>query len=1311
MAVCACSTGLLQLLPKAPAVTCSLSSQLRTEKSAQFSCVVSSSSDCVCNLGYVSNKGTLVHSSSLERSQNRSSGFRHGRSSRSRGEPRKGYRGCGRLDPKQTVIHVQARVQDTVEHETYDSGNELDRNFRSKTRSRGEKKGKERRRVQVITNNGFVDLEEQLGISKGRKGEGRLRLRLSSQQNRNRVQRDEEGRLCFEYEFNATDGEEVPELDNNSFYSAEELQTRQEGDAPSLAQAATPLEIGTFLASERGAGRSAGGGLSAGPVEFDAEEQWSGDEQEGDAYVEAESHSTKFLLDTPGGQQVAELVGAWDGLAGRLPPDFASSAGSTLLLAALRLTVSTLRHTSPTEDGRKPLSRALSVAFILADLRMDAEVIAAGLLREVVEAGYLNIAGVERVLGKEVAILLEDCARVKYMPSLLDTLDDASVKAIRQYCLAFHDVRAIVVEVAARLDTLRHIQVLPRYRQQMLSLETMQIYAPLAHAMGTGKVSHELEDLGFRVLFPDSYTYIGSWLKLHFADGQKVVQQCQNDLQKALEEDPEMQSLIESVKISGRCKSKYSTMKKLLRDGRPPEEVFDVLGLRVVLTPRKEGTSSVKKRGARACYKALEIATTLWEEVPGRLKDYIAKPKKNGYESLHLAVTLSNRGNWSTLMEVQIRTEEMNEMAEGGLASHSLYKGGLTDPEQAGYLKAIMQAAADVASTRFSDLTNESVEVIGEGFAQSKFDDQMFTFFDKNNDGVISMDELKDVIGELGGDEEDANELMKLVDSNFDGSVSQEEFKDFRRQVKLFENLAGVDRQFTTQLDQKLLTASKNSNGIDTVDQDEQTMLPIANDLERKANTNGSASPSNVQEVDYPSKDLERQMWMDRINDSAKGSTSSSSGNATNDGIIIQSPAKLAKPSKPASTLVDKRSSSVVGNVSVADVVGSPRYSWQSSTSGEFEKEDTMQLHSQVTDVESDIDRTLANARKQLAAGDFKDAQRTLQKLAKKHPNNADVMVHLAQLERERGDMVAAGAYYERAVGALKKQGDYGLIYVKTLQRWGSLEAQARNASRARYLYLESVRIAHNGEKKGVQELLGASVYGLHGWAMLEQKVGNWSKARELLERAAKMQPGNAVVHQSRALLEALAHNYAAARYHFRLAVEAAPEDVKCWQAWALFEANQGKRGKMRQLFQKALEVEPENLHALQAWALLEQNAGNVTGARILFERGLGANPRSVPCLQAYAYMERVNGNLKTAQKLLVAALQLEHENPAVLMEIALTEEAMGNKEVAAEYFRKAGIVDKRKSRLKRRMFESRKAAPKLKVPKPQDAKQNTEVV
>lgn len=314
---------------------------------------------------------------------------------------------------------------------------------------------------------------------------------------------------------------------------------------------------------------------------------------------------------------------------------------------------------------------------------MDGEVIAAGLLREVVEAGYLNISEVEKVLSNEVGVLLKDCSRVKHLPSFLETLDDASVKAMREYCLGFHDIRAVVVEVASRLDTMRYLQVLPKYRQQILALETMQIYAPLAHAAGTGKISHELEDLGFWVLFPDSYSYIGSWLKRHFADGNDVVKQCQDDLQKALEEDPEMQSLIESVRILGRCKSKYSTMKKLLRDGRTPEEVFDVLGLRVILVP-KEGSS--KENCARTCYRALEIATTLWEEVAGRLKDYIAKPKKNGYESLHLAVTLSNPGTWSPLMEIQIRTAEMDATAEGGLASHSLYKGGLTDPEQVNFL-------------------------------------------------------------------------------------------------------------------------------------------------------------------------------------------------------------------------------------------------------------------------------------------------------------------------------------------------------------------------------------------------------------------------------------------------------------------------------------------------------------------------------------------------------------------------------------------------------------------------------------------------
>lgn len=120
-----------------------------------------------------------------------------------------------------------------------------------------------------------------------------------------------------------------------------------------------------------GAGRSTSDGLSQGSVELDAEKQWYVRKRDGDAYVEAESKSSKLLFNTPGSQRVAELMGAWNGLAGRLPPEFATSNGSTLLLAALKLTVSSLRHGSSTEDGREVLNRALSVAFILADLRVS----------------------------------------------------------------------------------------------------------------------------------------------------------------------------------------------------------------------------------------------------------------------------------------------------------------------------------------------------------------------------------------------------------------------------------------------------------------------------------------------------------------------------------------------------------------------------------------------------------------------------------------------------------------------------------------------------------------------------------------------------------------------------------------------------------------------------------------------------------------------------------------------------------------------------------------------------------------------------
>lgn len=205
--------------------------------------------------------------------------------------------------------------------------------------------------------------------------------------------------------------------------------------------------------------------------------------------------------------------------------------------------------------------------------------------------------------------------------------------------------------------------------------------------------------------------------------------------------------------------------------------------------------------------------------------------------------------------------------------------------------------------------------------------------------------------------------------------------------MKIFENLAGVDRQFTTQLDQKLLTAAATSqNGNATVSQGKSStitselLVQVENkvttaerdDVERISKTNGSASLAvNVQEVDYPTEDLEQQMWMDRVNDSARGSTSSSSGSN------VHSPARLAKPSKPAPASVEKK-----GFIVGTDVTGSQRYPWQSSAVGDLDNEDTTQLYSQETDAESDLERALAKTRKQLAAGDIGAAHATLQKVS-----------------------------------------------------------------------------------------------------------------------------------------------------------------------------------------------------------------------------------------------------------------------------------------------------------------------------------------
>src|SRR5258705_1590754 len=303
-------------------------------------------------------------------------------------------------------------------------------------------------------------------------------------------------------------------------------------------------------------------------------------------------------------------------------------------------------------SGDPYVSHLLEVAHILADIRMDATTLAAALLHDVIEDTEFPLSRLQERFGGEVAQLVEGVTKISRLNMMAPEARQA--ENVRKMLLAMvQDVRVVMVKLADRLHNMRTLEFLEPAKQHRIARETMDIYAPIAHRLGMSVIKGELEDLSFRHLEPDAYFSLQKQLSDKAPFHQRFLEDVQNTIRTKLVENGI------PAELEARVKGLYSLHRKIVRQARSLDQIYDLLAIRVV------------SDSDRNCYAALGVVHHIWRPVPGRFKDYIAMPRPNLYQSLHTTVIHSGQP-----FEIQIRTQEMHRIAEEGVAAHWKYKDG-----------------------------------------------------------------------------------------------------------------------------------------------------------------------------------------------------------------------------------------------------------------------------------------------------------------------------------------------------------------------------------------------------------------------------------------------------------------------------------------------------------------------------------------------------------------------------------------------------------------------------------------------------------
>jgi GTP diphosphokinase / guanosine-3',5'-bis(diphosphate) 3'-diphosphatase len=363
-------------------------------------------------------------------------------------------------------------------------------------------------------------------------------------------------------------------------------------------------------------------------------------------------------------------------------------------------------------SGEPYVIHPLEVAEVLAEMKMDASSIAAGLLHDSVEDTPATSEEIATEFGEQVAHIVEGVTKIDKIQ--FANREDRQAENVRKMLLAMvSDVRVVLIKLADRLHNMRTLEHLKPERQEAIARETLEIYAPLAHRLGMGKVRGELEDLAFRYTDPLSFEKVSAAVEARRVEGEQFLRGVEETLVEQLRENG-----IEA-RVEWRIKRLYSIFQKIERSKVSFDQVYDLLALRVIT------------QDVAACYAVFGLIHTIWRPVPGRIKDFIAIPRANRYQSLHTTVM----GDGGHQFEVQIRTEEMHRIAEEGIAAHWKYKAGenaitARDEERLNWIRQLVEWQKEMTDP------NEFLSSL----KMDLYPDEVYTFTPKGKVVVVPAD-------------------------------------------------------------------------------------------------------------------------------------------------------------------------------------------------------------------------------------------------------------------------------------------------------------------------------------------------------------------------------------------------------------------------------------------------------------------------------------------------------------------------------------------------------------------------------------------